>query len=62
MPLEALLIPDNLTHSESDDIEGGTGCIVYFFYLDRINLVSKLRKLEQKWKVSQPFLVKSPLT
>ena len=26
MPLEALLIPDNLTDSNSDGIGGGTGC------------------------------------
>ena len=27
MPLEALLIPVNLTDSDSDGINGGTGCI-----------------------------------
>ena len=26
MLLEALLVPDNLTDSDSDDIDGGTGC------------------------------------
>ena len=26
MPLEALLIPENLTDSDSDGIGGGTGC------------------------------------
>ena len=26
MTLEALLIPDNLTDSDSDGIDGGTGC------------------------------------
>ena len=26
MPLEALLIPDSLTDSDSDGIDGGTGC------------------------------------
>ena len=26
MPLEALLIPENLTDSDSDGISGGTGC------------------------------------
>ena len=35
MPLEALLIPDNLTYSDSDGIDGGTGCnlflLSYFF-------------------------------
>ena len=35
MPLEALLIPVNLTDSDSDGINGGTGCnfIYFFFYL-----------------------------
>ena len=32
-PLEALLIPDNLTDSDSDGIGGGTGCNFIFFYL-----------------------------
>ena len=32
MPLEALLIPENLTDSDSDGIGGGTGCnFIYFF-------------------------------
>ena len=30
MPLEALLIPDNLTDSDSDGIGGGTGCNLIF--------------------------------
>ena len=35
MPLEALLIPENLTDSDSDGIGGGTGCnfIIFFNYL-----------------------------
>ena len=34
MPLEALLIPDNLTDSDSDLIGGGTGCnFIFFIYL-----------------------------
>ena len=33
MPLEALLIPVNLTDSDSDGINGGTGCNFIFFYL-----------------------------
>ena len=33
MPLEALLIPDNLTDSHSDGIDRGTGCNVIFFSL-----------------------------
>ena len=34
MPLEALLIPVNLTDSDSDGINGGTGCnFIFFFYL-----------------------------
>ena len=33
MPLEALLIPENITVSDSDGIGGGTGCnFIYFFY------------------------------
>ena len=33
MPLEALLIPDNLTDSDSDGIDGGTECyFILFFY------------------------------
>ena len=32
MPLEALLIPVNLTDSDSDGINGGTGCNFIFFY------------------------------
>ena len=32
MPLEALLIPVNLTDRDSDGINGGTGCnFIYFF-------------------------------
>ena len=34
MPLEALLIPVNLTDSDSDGINGGTGCnFIFFMYL-----------------------------
>ena len=34
MPLEALLIPDNLTERDSDGIEGGTGCnFIFCIYL-----------------------------
>ena len=33
MPLEALLIPDNLTYSASDGIGGGTGCNFIFLTL-----------------------------
>ena len=32
MPLEAQLIPDNLTDSDSDGISGGTGCNFIFFF------------------------------
>ena len=32
MPLEALLIPVNLTDSDSDGINGGTGCNFIFWY------------------------------
>ena len=31
MSLEALLIPDNLTDSASDGIDGSTGCNFIFF-------------------------------
>ena len=31
MPLEALLIPVNLTDSDSDGINGGTGCNFIFY-------------------------------
>ena len=33
MPLEAPLIPDNLTDSDSDGIDGGTGCNFIYFFL-----------------------------
>ena len=33
MPLEALLIPDNLAVSDSDGIGGGTGCNFIFLYI-----------------------------
>ena len=33
MPLEALLIPVNLTDSDSYGINGGTGCNFIFFFL-----------------------------
>ena len=33
MPLEALLIPDNLTDSDSDGINRGTGCNLYLIAL-----------------------------
>ena len=31
MPLEALLIPDDLTDSDADGIDEGTGCNFIFF-------------------------------
>ena len=34
MPLEALLIPVNFADSDSDGINGGTGCNFIFFYLN----------------------------
>ena len=33
MPLEALLISENLTDSDSDGIGGGTGCNFIFIYV-----------------------------
>ena len=32
MPLEALMIPVNLTDSDSDGINGGTGCNFIFYF------------------------------
>ena len=32
MPLEILLIPENLTDSDSDGISGGTGCNYIYIY------------------------------
>ena len=34
MPLEALLIPVNLTNSDYDGINGGTGCNFFFFHCE----------------------------
>ena len=57
MPLEALLIPVNLTDSDSDGINGGTGCnFIYFFfsvftllirpfYIKRSNTAQRCQKL-----------------
>ena len=42
MPLEALLIPDNLTDSDSDGIDGGTGC--NFILLCRLLVVGPVLK------------------
>ena len=47
MPLEALLIPDNLTNSDSDGIGGGTGCNFIFFFLELIQLTA--------WRVKKCF-------
>ena len=38
MPLEALLIPVNLTDSDSDGINGGTGCNFIFFFFSPCSL------------------------
>ena len=43
MPLEALLIPDNLTDSDSNDIGGGTGCN-FIFLLCRLLVVGPVLK------------------
>ena len=41
MPLEALLIPDNLTDSDSDGIEKGTGFnFIYIFYFSLFTLLA----------------------
>ena len=37
MPLEALSIPDNLTDSDSDGIDGGTGCNYIFYVFLRVH-------------------------
>ena len=43
MPLEALLIPVNLTDSDSDGITGGTGCN-FIFLLCRLLVVGPVLK------------------
>ena len=43
MPLEALLITIKLTHSDSDGINGGTGCNLYFL-LCRLLVVGPVLK------------------
>ena len=43
MPLEALLIPVNLTDSDSDGINGGTGCN-FIFLLCRLLVVGPVLK------------------
>ena len=43
MPLEALLIPVNLTESDSDGINGGTGCN-FIFLLCRLLVVGPVLK------------------
>ena len=43
MPLEALLIPENLTDSDSDGIGGGTGCN-FIFLLCRLLVVGPVLK------------------
>ena len=43
MPLEALLVPDNLTDSDSDGIDGGTGCN-FIFLLCRLLVVGPVLK------------------
>ena len=43
MPLEALLIPDNLTDSDSDGINGCTGCN-FIFLLCRLLVVGPVLK------------------
>ena len=43
MPLEALLIPVNLTDSDSDGINGGTGCN-FIFLLCRLLVVGSVLK------------------
>ena len=43
MSLEALLIPENLTDSDSDGIDGGTGCN-FIFLLCRLLVVGPVLK------------------
>ena len=50
MPLEALLIPVNLTDSDSDGINGGTGCNFIFISLKVITVLS--------WKITTFFTTK----
>ena len=45
MPLEALLIPVNLTDSDSDGINGGTGCnFIFYLLLCRLLVVGPVLK------------------
>ena len=44
MPLEALLIPENLTDSDSDGIGGGISCNFIFFLLCRLLVVGPVLK------------------
>ena len=50
MPLEALLIPVNLTDSDSDGINGGTGCNFIFFLIVCLELIGMARRA-RKMKV-----------
>ena len=47
MPLEALLIPVNLTDSDSDGINGGTGCNFIFFF----EVAPTYRTLYSGWRI-----------
>ena len=62
MPLEALLIPVNLTDSDSDGINGGTGCN-FIFLLCRLLVVGPVLKwLALFMYVCMYFSVFTPLT
>ena len=50
MPLEALLIPVNLTNSDYDGINGGTGCnFIYFFFSVSLSWQDRIRLRGRTW-------------
>ena len=59
MPFEALLIPDNLTDSDSDGIDGGTGCNLIF--LNCILGISRDRVIPHQLNLStyHPWFIRS---
>ena len=62
MPLEALLIPVNLTDSDSDGINGGTGCNFIFLLCRLLVVGSVLKWLALCIYVCMYFSVFTPLT
>ena len=60
MPLEALLVPENLTDSDSDGIGGGTGC--NFIFLNLFCLSCIFFELYADEYRSESLLCAPPLT